>query len=236
MIRKTILRSTIVIASFCASAGTAFSQCTVAIPFDAHVFDTSKTVSANGADIIGSNWICAGDTLVITSGFGSQTFFLEEGAVLFGGGGGSRTVYLKPGAQFDGGGGGSQMITYDDNSAYFNCGSVYPTYCHPLIYDYTNAPANGCSFGTAVKEISSQHELKISPDPAADFIRIDFSGNENHKQYLKIFSSTGEKIFEQKIKQFPLELNTDAMAEGIYFVILLDENASVTEGKFLIAR
>src|SRR5207249_4557720 len=119
----SILRIAVGITAFCISISTAFSQCTVIIPSDAHVFDSSKTVSSSGADIIGSNWICSGDTLVITSGFGSQTFFLEDNAVLYGGGGGSRTVFLKPGAVFDCGGGGSQIITYDTTANYANCGS-----------------------------------------------------------------------------------------------------------------
>jgi len=236
---EKLLHYTTALLLCCAPLNRVLSQCTIAIPSDAHVFDSAKTVITTGADnahIVGTNWICTGDSIVITSGYGSQTFFLEENAVLLGGGGGSRTVYLKPGALFDAGGGGSQIITYDSASSYINCGSVYPTYCHPLLFDYTNAPVNGCNIASSVTDLSSKKKMKMFPNPADDFVWIDCTEGQNHNCFLRIYSSTAKEIIEERVNQFPFGLKTNSMAEGIYFVMLLDDDATLIKAKLIISR
>src|SRR5215217_2261949 len=114
------------------------AQCTPAVPNNAVVVNFTDTING-GFDPI---WVCSGDTIHSDGGF--HNIFLESGSVMTTGGG-IDTIYLKSGASFFMNGGIHVIFYVNDFDLNLNGGIPYTFSCSDLAFDYTNAPANGCS-------------------------------------------------------------------------------------------
>ncbi len=125
------------------------AQCNPTIPTNAVVVNSTDTING-GFDPI---WVCSGDSLHTDGGF--HNIYLESGSVMTSGGG-IDTIYVKYGASLFLNG-GIHYIIYDTISDLYSLGGI-PTLdssCGPLIFDYTNAPVNGCFVNPIANFISN---------------------------------------------------------------------------------
>lgn len=85
-----------------------------------------------------------------------------------------------------------------------------------------------------VAEKNSSANFSISPNPASDFIAIDFSNNTNEKSKIIITNILGETVKEENLLNEKKNiLSTTHLQEGIYF-LSLQQNEQVTETKKII--
>ena len=224
-------------AIFCfALSGKIFSQCNPSIPPNAVVINNTQTTGFGGSHI----WLCSNDTL--TSNGGSNHIYLEVGAYLMAGGG-SNFIYCPPGATVDVSS-GINTIYYVNTADLVNTGGgpiLIP--CTSIAYDYSNAPTPGCNFTTAISnENFSTGELSknIFPNPASDFIQIDYSLSASANVTLRVFNYLGAKIISidngmQSTGKHSLKLETDFLPAGIY-IIQIEKGSATVNGKLAVER
>ena len=86
------------------------------------------------------------------------------------------------------------------------------------------------------EEIISSDELAIYPNPANNYVSIDFSSFNEKPSYVSIIDSKGAIVSETKIsKENKIQVNTSSLTNGIYFINVVGNNYSST-GRFIIAR
>jgi len=81
----------------------------------------------------------------------------------------------------------------------------------------------------------TKKELRVYPNPAADVFYID-KGKEEGDYEMEIYSSLGQKVKHAVLQDNVSEVSTIDLAPGIYFVILLQNNTSVSQQKLIISR
>ena len=140
-----------------------FAQCNPSVPFNAVVVNTTQTING-GFDPI---WVCSGDTLHSDGGF--HNTFLESGSVMTTSGG-IDTIYVKPGASFFMNGG--IHVIYYTSLADLNISGGIPTtdLCTALIFDYSNAPTNGCAL--ALQALFEASDSNFCVGNCTDFIEL----------------------------------------------------------------
>jgi subtilase family serine protease len=72
--------------------------------------------------------------------------------------------------------------------------------------------------------------LNLSPNPAIDFIRLEIEGGNNR---IQIVNSQGQVIYQEKTSEKILNIHTQNLAPGIYFVIVTNPNGTISKGKFV---
>jgi hypothetical protein len=81
--------------------------------------------------------------------------------------------------------------------------------------------------------------LIIKPNPASSYVEIEFGFTVSEKKSVKveIHNSTGLKLFDMNVDigNQLVKINTDAFAEGIYFIRVYHDTFSINK-KFLIIR
>jgi PKD repeat protein len=130
------------------------AQCTPGVPSNAVVVNSTQTING-GFDPI---WVCSGDTLHSDGGF--HNTFLETGSVMTTAGG-IDTIYVKDGAAVFMTGGIHVIFFETMSDLHLNGGFTTLTACSPLVFDYTNAPANGCILALVASFLASDSTICI---------------------------------------------------------------------------
>jgi len=140
------------------------AQCTVSIPPNAVVIDHDTTLGM----VSSIYWVCSGDSL---HGSGvDNIYFVEPGGVLDMSGI-NKIVYLKSGASIICSGLGDTI--YYETGAIINCsGSHVDSLCAQLIFDYTDAPPNGCVL-TGMGEQKAANIIEVYPNPVKYVLTIN---------------------------------------------------------------
>jgi len=87
-------------------------------------------------------WVCPGGTLHTDGGF--HNIFLEPGATMTTEGG-IDTIYVKDGAAFYMEGGIHVIFYVTASNLHISGGIATENLCSSLLFDYSNAPPNGCA-------------------------------------------------------------------------------------------
>lgn len=179
-------------------------QCVGQIPADAVVVTTNQTVVQEG-----TYWICA-DSQVDVPGAIEATFFVESGGHINLVSDGN-IVYTNDGANVE--------ITGDDHTVYIKNGGdvnvvgnnnlfyvesnvsldivgegneVNSTECPEIVFDYTNAPSEGCTL-TSIIDVQSSELVEVFPNPVADYLNIQLQ-NPHELKTVQILDSAGKHL------------------------------------------
>jgi hypothetical protein len=92
---------------------------------------------------------------------------------------------------------------------------------------------------TAVNDIASERpSIHISPNPAYDYIQIQFAGSFPGYRFLdiEILDYLGRQVKTRNNIHFDdhYRISTLEFTPGLYFVRMLDEHRTVSCGKFLV--
>ena len=81
-----------------------------------------------------------------------------------------------------------------------------------------------CSLGTLIKGINGlQNEIQLIPNPASNYIKIDFELNME-SSITRLFNSSGKLIESTLSNSFPVQLNIGNLPNGIYLIQIDTEN------------
>ena len=188
------------------------AQCTVAIPKYAIVINTTTTIAA----IADTFWVCSGDTL---NGSGvDNVYYVESGGALDMSGF-HKTVYLKAGASINCS--GIDDTIYHEAGAIISCsGNHFDSLCTQLVFDYTDAPANGC-LPTGVQNFVSNETEIIFQNPVKE--KISF--RTKNSTSIVIFNAVGKNVLKNNFNSSAKEkvdIDVSSLASGIYFLKLDD--------------
>ncbi len=105
------------------------------------------------------------------------------------------------------------------------------------LFSLREISSNTCDDCTCLEDIITSNipvqappTINISPNPAADFIRLEVEGGNNS---IQILNTQGQIVYQQKTSEKILNINTKNFASGIYFVIVTHHNGNVSKGKFV---
>ena len=77
-----------------------------------------------------------------------------------------------------------------------------------------------------------QKEINIFPNPAFDHITIDLGKNDSREYNLEIFTSTGNRVINQKIIDHQ-SLDIFTLPTGIYFIKMSSDDSQIFYEKFI---
>jgi len=111
------------------------------------------------------------------------------------------------------------------------------TWCTNLIFDYSNLPGGvGCPTMTAIDEIMSTNFATIYPNPAYDYIVIDFQERSSDYQ-IRLNNSLGQTIYQSLVTEDIHRIDmSNGQEQGIYFLSILDEKNRILQVKKIILR
>jgi hypothetical protein len=85
--------------------------------------------------------------------------------------------------------------------------------------------------------VSAQKILKLYPNPAVTFIKIEFQKNFNNGYTLQIINFLGKQVYESKAVNASTTLDLTAYIRGVYIYQLKDQSGKVVEsGKFQVSK
>jgi hypothetical protein len=77
--------------------------------------------------------------------------------------------------------------------------------------------------------------LHLYPNPARDWIILDWRGEHLHQPVISILNILGQHIYySDTMNEFPLQINTSEWVPGIYFINLFESNSLVTSKQLSI--
>jgi len=83
---------------------------------------------------------------------------------------------------------------------------------------------------TSVEDLEKK-ELVLYPNPAVDYINLDFGENKSYE--IKIFDIHGKQMFYDKMSNQQYVLDVSSYAAGNYFVKVIDEDGGFLTAKFI---
>lgn len=87
------------------------------------------------------------------------------------------------------------------------------------------------SYNTIEKE-----KVKVYPNPANDFLMIDFNGVELCDARMAVYSMQGSKVIDQPISQSRKPVSVGNLSKGVYLYEILQGRSAVANGRFAIER
>ena len=108
------------------------------------------------------------------------------------------------------------------NFATSKIGSTY------LDYRYYIVPRSMNDFGTGVPQYFTENDVVIYPNPVADQLTVSLRSNNFQVTSMSVFDINGKLIRTQSVSDNQIEMNTQDLAAGNYFLRLSDGKSSVT--------
>lgn len=188
-----------------------FSQCNVAIPPNAVVINNDTTIGMVNQIF----WVCSGDTL---SGSGvDNVYYVEPGGALDMSGI-HKIAYLKAGASINCS--GIDDTIYYEAGAIISCsGNHVDILCSQIIFNYSNAPANGCAT-TGIQEASVSASISFYPNPVKDNLYLTGTGLEQDGFKIEITDLNGRMLLEKSAPIPEKMLNVSFLQPGIYMMTM----------------
>ena len=142
--------------------------------------------------------------------------------------------------------GGTPLIyTYNNDEYFWYLDGTHTALAATYVLTVNGSPSQGSlylSSTVGINDITKSISMyDIYPNPASDFIKLDFTLTENKNVELRLFNSIGEKLdlkqMENGIQGLnSIEVNVATLPKGIYFAqILLDDNVAQTK-RFVISK
>ena len=82
------------------------------------------------------------------------------------------------------------------------------------------------------RSTGSELRIKLFPNPATDFVNLEFDGEIRISTHLTVVDQSGKTVHQQGLdagNPFPVRLNVASWAKGIYIISLSNEQFSATE-------
>ncbi len=206
------------------------AQCIGQIPANAVVISTDQTVVQAG-----TYWICS-DSRADVPGSIEGTFFVESGGQLNLVSNGN-TVYTNDGADVEitGDGhtvyiknGGDVNVVGNNNLFYVESdvsvdivgegNELNSTECPEIVFDYSNAPSNGCST-TSIIDVQLSELVEVFPNPVADYLNIRLQNPQDLK-LLQILDSAGKHLIYLDVSKVLKKgvIKVSDLPGGVYFL------------------
>jgi len=116
---------------------------------------------------------------------------------------------------------GSMVVVLSIDCGGFKNLTTYMSYIH------INAPSG-------IVDINAKDQINVYPNPATDFINVDFGTQTDRTTLVKIYSSTGQEIVSKTVapNTNQIEINVNKLAGGIYFMQIDNGNGKPIVKKF----
>jgi hypothetical protein len=111
--------------------------------------------------------------------------------------------------------------------------------------DRVGNPDMGCyeyqgTVATEEENDASYATLKVSPNPASNFLMVEISGEYTGAMTLLLVDPLGRKYLSQSIEKFEVtsifHLNTQKLPVGVYYLSLLEGNQILGHEKLFVVR
>lgn len=185
----------------------AHAQCDIPVPSSTTVIDTDGAHS-----VFGSQWVCSGLTVTLSSGFISALIepysdvTVNTNLGVFGVRANS-TLTIS---------GLNNNIYYDPNATIIDNGTnTMLTACPDLVFDYSDAPDDGCDL-TAGIALHAEENVTVFPNPAHDRMNIQVQGE-------KLIGVSLLDMSGRSVRSVPMSLTTldlSGLEPGNYMVEL----------------
>ncbi|QQR87127.1 MAG: T9SS type A sorting domain-containing protein [Flavobacteriales bacterium] len=184
----------------------ASAQCNVSIPSTATVITANGLVSANSE----SFWVCNG--VAVTFSGNGNTIYSESGAIVALTGMNNTLI-----AKGFGSAGGSSNTVWAENSATIVDQGTNNTIndCNPVVFNYTNAPSNGCAVGIEENTLSG---VSIYPTTSTDG-RITVETKGAWLDQVLVMNALGQQVMAVPGKGLTV-IDMSALGNGVYFLRL----------------
>lgn len=86
-------------------------------------------------------------------------------------------------------------------------------------------------------EDPSQHEVHVYPNPASDFVRIEWQGDpEDEQVFIHITNLKGQAVAIKRWENLneTIELNTTRFSKGVYMVNIVSESKVLGHSKLIV--
>lgn len=101
-------------------------------------------------------------------------------------------------------------------------------------YDCSDEGSVVVAFQIGIDEVDIQSEIALFPNPAKDQLYISI--NDFAVKELRIFNSIGEQVFQIKNVAGNMEIDTQKLPDGIYFITVLSHRNSILAKPFMVVR
>lgn len=202
--------------------------CDFAIPANAVIVSGALTTTGNN----GFYWVCAGDTLTITSS--TNAVYLEPGAVAISQPGGAiTTAYVQEGAVFNGQGTTFNTVYIEPGSVIADAGlAVTSISCDSIRFDYSLAPTGGCNELTRLEEKDfDATNWKVITDQEAGLLNIAYLGPRVWRAELRLLDLAGRELLSQTEKISAgntVEVNIATLPPGLYVLVIAGDRERFT--------
>jgi Secretion system C-terminal sorting domain len=209
------------------------AQCNPTIPNSSYVINSTQAIGFGGSNL----WVCSGDTL--TTNGGSNTVFLEVGAFLYANGG-SNYVYVPKGAKIDLSSGANTIYYVDTTDIISAGGAPIINKCSSIAYDYTNAPAGGCTYTTGINQVSVENNISVYPNPSKGVFTIQWSVVSGQWS-VEVYTMLGEKVYASLLPQTSrsqfgtgskgalTDINLTGQPNGVYLLKIISSKEVITQ-------
>lgn len=89
---------------------------------------------------------------------------------------------------------------------------------------------------TAVSDVMFEDAIRIYPNPANDFIRVDFAHKPAQANSVALVNVLGQKVYQSESTGQHLQINTQAFAAGVYTLLINNGNNQVKSQKVVIRK
>ena len=186
----------------------AAAQCDFAVPANATVVEQDATITDGG-----NYWVCEGLTVEF-SGFGPFVYVESDCNITVSGLLG--VFYVKSGSTITVDGTNTNMVLEDGSTFIDNGTSNMSSPCADLVFDYTDAPAGGCSSTVGIVGDTKPGKALIFPNPAHQLLNIHLSGD--HLLTAQLMDARGRVVRTASSVQDQLDLS--GVEPGKYLLAL----------------
>ena len=93
---------------------------------------------------------------------------------------------------------------------------------------YYLIPRNGADLGTGIPQYLTENDLVVYPNPVSDRITVKLRTNDFQVSNMAVYDINGKLIRTQAVSDNQIEMSTQSLAAGNYFLRLSDGKNSVT--------
>ena len=94
--------------------------------------------------------------------------------------------------------------------------------------DYYLIPRTGTDIGTGIPQYLTENDIVVYPNPVADQLTVSLRTNSFQVTSMSVFDINGKLVNTQAVSDNQIEMNTQSLAAGSYFLRLSDGKNSVT--------
>ena len=94
--------------------------------------------------------------------------------------------------------------------------------------EYYLIPRVGADLGTGIPQYLTENDLVVYPNPVSDKLTVTLRTNAFQVTNMAVYDINGKLVNAQPVSDNQIEMNTNGLATGNYFLRLSDGKASVT--------